>query len=413
MQLTHHPFQRIGAHAAAALAGRRDCTELTAADLDRVAARIAADADRASRAVKDGPDWAWYVRLAAMYPQSPPTLPRRAVFAADGRSVHDDVLAQFEPDAPDAAEPCWACGKAASVRWGKSHWPLLESARYYNTSRGGQPCCRECRIAVWALAYGAGGNGGRVVTVGAFTDPLLEAAIAQSRTAASVAVIDSHAAGWPDVPVLDLVLSALVERPGQIEIQSWSNGNREQVFKEYIVSAAAAGWLAAVWRLEYGPLLRALAEANGGHPLHYAQGEGLLLSEHGAEASRDLQVRENRPPALNGALRVLLATRLAVEDEGVLDPEEWALQVPPPTTAQLKSIAQYARSVSPQDDRASAAAGRPAKLVPAFGRTMSAAAWTRERLCVVSAPTLYQRLAAGWEPERALTEPASRGPRRP
>jgi hypothetical protein len=45
-----------------------------------------------------------------------------------------------------------------------------------------------------------------------------------------------------------------------------------------------------------------------------------------------------------------------------------------------------------------------------FGEKKSRHAWSQDERCPVSGPTFSERLAAGWDPERALTEPAANVP---
>lgn len=269
MELSAHPFQRLGAHAAAVLIGRGHPRELTDTDLNTVVERIINDAEMASTAVKGGRGWAWQQRLAGMFPQCPPTHPNRAKFT---QSVAQLVRGQFAPDAPDANLRCWTCGRPASLRWGKALWPLTESSRYLNTSNGGQPVCRECRIAVWCLPYSAGYDRGQAITIDTFNEAL-ERAVVAAHVHVAQQVTGQEWADWSAAPdSLDLITAALHDHPAQLELQRWNSGNREQSLQQYMLTESAARWLTTAQRHGYGAYLEVLGTqtAYRWHPLRLA-----------------------------------------------------------------------------------------------------------------------------------------------
>lgn len=236
MDLSHHHFQRLGAHAAAALAGWRSPVELTGADLDVIVETVAAHARRADTAPQAGRGWAWQQKLTPTYPNSPPTHPQRAKAQ---RGIDEAVRDLFAADEERNAVPC-GCGRPATPRWGKSLWPLAASVQHANTSpdgRGGQPICRLCRIALWCLPYACGYSRGHLVTISADED--LEATFARRNTTHSVTALVE---GWEDWSragdPLDLLTELLDTGRGRdgFSVQRWSNGNREQEFREWPLS---------------------------------------------------------------------------------------------------------------------------------------------------------------------------------
>lgn len=250
LTLTHHPFQRVGAHAVAKLAGRRHPTEVRPGDLDAVADRIVTDAVMAATATKGGPGWAWLQRLAMCYAQSPATHPVRAKRGAAG--VEAALRPMFDPDT-DPIGPCWTCGRPAGQRWDKQAWPLLEARSHVNYG-GAQLACRACRVAVWAMPYGAWALPGReVLTV---TGP--EAGEADI-VAANLAVAQQMTAErWRSMPeglrMHDTALPAILARPDDYELQRWVNTNREQAIRVTSVTRTLAVWLAETERANPGLL---------------------------------------------------------------------------------------------------------------------------------------------------------------
>ncbi|MEV7089788.1 hypothetical protein AB0O07_28525 [Streptomyces sp. NPDC093085] len=155
---TSHPIQRAGAWAVAVLAGRTTPQDVTHADLDAVAARLVEDVMAAALAPKD-PDsaaYGWWKVLLALYPNSKATHNKRP---RDHAALLPEILALFVPDAPGSpAWPCTFCGVPAAVLWTKKNLPLYDTDKMLNTlppGVAGWPICRGCRIAAWALPYGA------------------------------------------------------------------------------------------------------------------------------------------------------------------------------------------------------------------------------------------------------------------
>ncbi|MER5490614.1 hypothetical protein [Streptomyces sp. NPDC002490] len=166
---TGHPLQRAGARAVAALAGRARPEGVTDEDLDAVAARIVADVLIAATAAKDAVPYDWWKVLFALYPNAKATHSKRS---KDPEALRPDIEALFRRDEPaqvpgalpdhsrrpGTVRPCTFCGTSTAVLWTKSKLPLYDTDRALNTlppGVPGWPVCRGCRIAMWALPYGA------------------------------------------------------------------------------------------------------------------------------------------------------------------------------------------------------------------------------------------------------------------
>lgn len=138
------------------MAGRDRPADLTTGDLDKVASRLVADICEAATAPKDKPAYDWWKVLFALYPNSKATHSKRP---SDRNVLRPDIEQLFAPGTPDAsALPCTFCGADAAAVWAKSNLPLFDTSKALNTlppGVPGWPVCRGCRIAVWALPYGA------------------------------------------------------------------------------------------------------------------------------------------------------------------------------------------------------------------------------------------------------------------
>ncbi|MDW6058176.1 hypothetical protein SAZ11_08755 [Streptomyces sp. FXJ1.4098] len=281
--MTAHPFQCAGAWAAAALSGRQHPSEVGTGDLDESVERIAADAEMAALAENGGPGWAWQQKLAAMFPLSPPTYPKRRKL---GHPVRDLVRDLFAPDAPDARAFCNSCGRPANVTWGKQFWPLRGADKYLNEHGGRRwPTCRECRIAVWCLPYSSGYRSGYIHNLH-LTSETMERDWARYQVAVSLTALRQS---WPDwrqpfgvemKPLPEPLEAALNTLDGDrstgvsLTVLRWSNGNQEQVLKSYALSRADTTWLTVARSRGYAWHLNALAEYSSSHPLELATEAG-------------------------------------------------------------------------------------------------------------------------------------------
>jgi CRISPR-associated protein Cst1 len=165
--LTGHPLQRCGARAIAVIAGRQSVGEIRTGDMDEVAGRIVDDIVRAAVASGDAVAYDWWKVLFALYPNSPATHSMRS---RDPGTLLAAVAALFAAGRPGAeARPCVFCCRPALMRWGKDKLPMFDSLKAVNTlppRLAGWPVCRACRIAVWALPYGAWVTAGSATVLG-------------------------------------------------------------------------------------------------------------------------------------------------------------------------------------------------------------------------------------------------------
>lgn len=231
MDLTHHPMQRLGAHAAATLAGRRHPDAVCDDDFDTVLSRVLTDADRAGAADRETPGWSWLARLSVMYPNSPVTHP---VFRRRPDRV-ERLAAAFEVDQSDAPWRCCMCYQPASVRWSRSLLPLGSAATHINCTvgnvAGGDPICRACRIAIWCLPYAVMHR--RTIWHIETMDPEAEAAAA--RRAFDIAVEASTSAQAVDVDVVDYVADLRRAHGTEMTVASWTNDNRGAAMDRWTV----------------------------------------------------------------------------------------------------------------------------------------------------------------------------------
>ncbi|GAA0913206.1 hypothetical protein GCM10009549_26170 [Streptomyces thermoalcalitolerans] len=165
---TGHPLQCAGAWAVAVLARRSRPEEVTAADLDRVVAVVVEDAVRAAIAEKGTAAYDWWKVLFALYPNSKATHSKRP---RDAAVLREALTALFAPDAVGSSAggwPCTFCGARAGAVWTKSTLPMFDTNMALNTlppNVPGWPVCRGCRVAAWALPYGAWVTAGSVTVL--------------------------------------------------------------------------------------------------------------------------------------------------------------------------------------------------------------------------------------------------------
>ncbi|MCZ1012260.1 hypothetical protein [Streptomyces lydicus] len=280
MLLAPHPLQRSGAWAAALMADRTHPHHVTTADLDSLAERIAADCDRSGHLSKDEPGWAWLVRLAGMYPQSPPVHPSRSKSTRPiGPRVRDFLGPDPDPSQVQASGqevwPCFLCGAAgASIRWGKDRFPLSDSTSHLNNSvvyGGGYPLCRGCRVALWALPYGTAAAGHENQTVTGFDDTL-EAAVTAAHLKTSLQALDERWTTWRHAPAAhDLLwqtLAALPDPQVSVNILRWTHGNRESTLEMLDLTPAATAHLARLHHTADLAELHRAARTARAHPLN-------------------------------------------------------------------------------------------------------------------------------------------------
>ncbi|MFB7673409.1 hypothetical protein ACFC26_18570 [Kitasatospora purpeofusca] len=127
------------------------------ADLEAVSAALVADVVAAATAPKGTSRYDWWKVLFALYPNSKATHSKRT---SDPAVLRPDIENLFAPDRPEEGRslPCTFCGAGATAVWAKSNLPLFDTSKALNTlppGVAGWPVCRGCRIAMWALPYGA------------------------------------------------------------------------------------------------------------------------------------------------------------------------------------------------------------------------------------------------------------------
>lgn len=154
--LTGHPLQRCGARAVAELAKVSDAEDVTAEALDAVADTLTRATVRAAAAANDTVAYDWWKVLFALYPNSKATHSKRSRDPVELTTVISPFFAADREGADTS--PCVFCGQPAATVWGKDKLPMFDSLRAINTLPPGVPgwaVCRCCRIAMWALPYGA------------------------------------------------------------------------------------------------------------------------------------------------------------------------------------------------------------------------------------------------------------------
>jgi CRISPR-associated protein Cst1 len=154
--LTGHPLQRCGARAVAELARVSAAEDVTSDALDAVADTLNRAVVRAAAAANDAVAYDWWKVLFALYPNSPATHSKRNRDPGELRMVIGQLFAA-DREGTDAS-PCAFCGQPAAAVWGKDKLPMFDSLKAVNTlppMLPGWPVCRACRIAMWALPYGA------------------------------------------------------------------------------------------------------------------------------------------------------------------------------------------------------------------------------------------------------------------
>ncbi|MBT2234405.1 hypothetical protein [Nonomuraea sp. NEAU-A123] len=156
LRITEHPLQRCGAWAVAVLAGCERAEQVTAEQFDVVIQRIIGDVVEAAIAHQGSGAYDWWKVLFALYPNSKPTHAKRE---KDRTVLGREMAWLFSPDEAERSwRACTFCGQASGVLWAKSTLPMFDSIRALNTlppGTAGWPVCRGCRVALWALPYGA------------------------------------------------------------------------------------------------------------------------------------------------------------------------------------------------------------------------------------------------------------------
>ncbi|ASW55510.1 hypothetical protein [Plantactinospora sp. KBS50] len=307
LALTAHPLQRCGAWAVAVLAGRDEPGELTPDDLDTVAGRLVDDVVTAStKPKKPEPDW-WKV-LFALYPNAKPTHAKRS---RDPDTLRPAVVALFAADQPGpTALPCAFCSAPATVLWAKSHLPMFDTPHAVNNlppGTAGWPVCRGCRIALWALPYGAWLTAGSA-TVLMCANPAVERRFVDRNVTRARRIQQVGFTGVPvDAGAEAVALAALrahaADAPADAVLWSFKNDNKSPWLKVSATRQAIARLLVRIesdraTRRGWRRLRRALAGRNRDRRGHAAIARTLFAGEPGPvdRLLRALQHEFTDPP---------------------------------------------------------------------------------------------------------------------
>ncbi|MFB9364580.1 hypothetical protein [Kitasatospora albolonga] len=263
-----HPLQRAGAWAVAVMAGRADPEEVSAGDLEAVAAVLVADVVAAGTASKDSGRYDWWKVLFALYPNSKATHSKRPSEAAVLRPAIEEL---FAPDSAGTAAswPCTFCGAGAGVVWSKSNLPLFDTSKALNNlppKLAGWPVCRGCRVAVWALPYGAWVTAGSA-TVLSCESPTAEREFARRNVRRARMVMQAGFTGLMAAAKPERVVLAALRNAGSglcaSTLWSFKNDNQEPWLRVTRARRAVPVFLAMVdgnaglrrgWRLLCGSL---------------------------------------------------------------------------------------------------------------------------------------------------------------
>lgn len=292
LALTAHPLQRCGAWAVAVLAGRTDPTVVTADDLDAVARRLVDDVVAVSSLPEKtaNPDW-WKV-LNALYPNAKPTYHARS---RDAGTLRPLVTSLFAADLPGAAARlCTFCSAPTDVLWAKSYLPLFDTAKFVNNlppGTAGWPVCRGCRVALWALPYGAWVTAGSATAVRC-ANPAVERLFVARNVTRAARIRQVGFSGVPaDASAEAVTLAALrahaADVPADAVLFSFKNDNQEPWLKVTATRHAIGRLLV---RIESEPaarqgwhrLRRALAGRDKDRRGYTAIARTLFTDEHGS-----------------------------------------------------------------------------------------------------------------------------------
>ncbi|MFI6163913.1 hypothetical protein ACIA59_28680 [Micromonospora haikouensis] len=292
LTLTPHPLQRCGAWAAARLAGRAEPAAVTPDDLDAVARRLIDDIVAVSSLPKKTPNPDWWKVLFALYPNAKPTHASRT---RDPKTLRALVAGLFAPDSPVAHSlPCTFCSAPAAVLWAKSHLPMFDTAHAVNTLppyTAGWPVCRGCRVALWALPYGAWVTAGSATVVMCANPAVERRFVARNITRAEriqqLGFTGVPAGASAEAVTLAALRAHAADAPVDAVLWSFKNDN-EKPWLKVSGTRQAAGRLLA--RIEAEPparrgwhrLRRALAHPDRDPGGYAAIARTLFVDEHGS-----------------------------------------------------------------------------------------------------------------------------------
>ncbi|MEU0805513.1 hypothetical protein [Streptomyces sp. NPDC005970] len=252
--LTTHPVQRAGAWAVAVLAGRGAPEEVSRADLEKVVGRVVEDVCAAAVAGKDTPAYDWWKVLFSQYPNSKATHSKRS---RNRDVLRPEVEGLFAPDSmtdvPSAVYGCTFCGRLASVVWTKTVLPMFDTSKALNTLPprvAGWPVCWGCRVAAWALPYGAWVTAGSA-TVLTCEEPSAERVFAARMVQRAQRVIQAGFASLPATAHPERVVAMALRRlgpglPSTAVLWTFKNDNQEPWLRVTRTRRATSRFLAVV-----------------------------------------------------------------------------------------------------------------------------------------------------------------------
>ncbi|SKA23112.1 CRISPR-associated protein Cst1 [Marinactinospora thermotolerans DSM 45154] len=251
LELSGHPIQRCGARVLTEFAGKDRPEALEAVDLDRAARRIAEDVALAATASPGRGDYDWWKVLFALYPNSKPTHARRE---RDRDAMLAEMAALLGVDeGRGEVHPCVFCGQDCTVLWSKSVLPMFDSVRAVNTLPPrtlGWPVCRGCRLAVWALPYGAWLTAGSA-TVLTCDDPEVERAfvVRNIKRAGRIRQLGfdalAHGVG-PEAVAVRALREHAIAGPVAATLWSFKNDNQEPWLRVFSTRTGVTAFLRRV-----------------------------------------------------------------------------------------------------------------------------------------------------------------------
>lgn len=310
LALTTHPLQRCGAWATALLAGRIEPGDVTQGDLDAVAGRLVDDILAVSSLPAQTPNPDWWKVLFALYPNAKPT---HATRTREADKLRPLVANMFVPDLPGGqSQPCTFCSAQTTVLWTKSQMPLFDTPHAVNNLPPralGWPVCQGCRVALWALPYGAWVTAGSA-TVVMCANPAVERRFAARNVTRAERIQQVGFAGVPaganaEAVTLAALRAHAADAPVDAVLWSFKNDNQEPWLRVTATRQAVGRLLVRVEseptaRRGWHRLRRALARHDKDHGGGYgAIARALFVDEHGSRDPllRALHHEFTNPPA--------------------------------------------------------------------------------------------------------------------
>lgn len=236
----------------AALAGCARVEDVTDELLEGVVTRIVGDVVEAAVARPDTGAYDWWKVLFALYPNSKPTHAKRT---KDRTALSHEMVQLFLPD--DAEGPgrtCTFCGQHCTVLWAKTTLPMFDSIRSLNTlppGTAGWPVCRGCRVALWALPYGAWVTAGSA-TVLMCDNPQVERQFTDQNVRRAGRIRQSGFKGLPaqagpEAVTLEALREHTAGAPAATSLWMFKNDNQEPWLRVSATRTGVARFLQRMW----------------------------------------------------------------------------------------------------------------------------------------------------------------------